>query len=471
MKVHKYLEKILAVLVLCGWLNASAQQKISFPLQLSDNKRYLVDKNNKPFLVKEFSAWGLIQTLSEIDEAAFLDSIKQKGFNTVMTSILSNAPSQMSGDPPYWQGVSPLMIKWDFSTPNELYFQHVDRFLKMAEEKGFFVMAVPVYLGYWKDRSQGWWDEILDPNNKNDTLKMRKYGEFLGKRYTTTKNIMWIAGGDHNADNELYPYVNSMIRGIKTFDKIHLWTGHFAPYLGVHWATDNQKFGSMMDIDGLFVWTESQLFEEGPHYKTELRQYQKGKMIMQLDMSYEHDLPHFADNENYQWMRRKMYEGLLSGCAGTSFSSGDINNQCYSFKKWRPLMNTRGMQQVSDCFKLFELLPWYKLVPDDGDDIFLSGRGTFGSLDYICAARAIDSSYYVMYIPRGQSFIINAKKISGKPMRMHWYNPRAGEALKIGVAETRERYGITPPSEEDWVLVFDDDKSLQMPVPEKWIKH
>jgi hypothetical protein len=65
----------------------------------------------------------LIQALSENDEAAFLDSIKQKGFNTVITSVLSNAPSQMGGNPPYWQGVSPLNVKWDFSTPNEEYFR------------------------------------------------------------------------------------------------------------------------------------------------------------------------------------------------------------------------------------------------------------------------------------------------------------------------------------------------------------
>jgi hypothetical protein len=123
-----------------------AQSKTSFPLRLSENKRYLVDKNETPFLVKEFSAWGLIQALPEKDEAAFLDSISQKGFNTVITSILSNAPSQMAGNPPYWQGISPLNTKWDFSTPNEKYFQHVDRFLKMAEQKGFFVMALPFYL-------------------------------------------------------------------------------------------------------------------------------------------------------------------------------------------------------------------------------------------------------------------------------------------------------------------------------------
>jgi len=440
----------------------TAQSKSIFPLKLSDNKRYLLDNTGKPFLVKEFSAWGLIQALSENDEAAFLDSIKQKGFNTVITSILSNAPSQMGGSPPYWQGVSPLNVKWDFSTPNEVYFEHVDRFFKMAEQKGFFVMALPVYLGYKGDPSQGWWDELTDKHN--DTLKMRKYGEYIGRRYIGSKNIMWVAGGDNNAEGVIFAYENNMIQGLRSIDKEHLWSGHFDMNQDVIWSTDHPRFGKMMDIDGLYVWTESVLFERGPHYKTELEQYKKGKMIMQLDISYEHDAPHFADNENHQWIRRKIYDGLLSGCAGTSFSSGEIGNYSLSFKNWKPLMSTEGMIQVAHCFRLFESLPWQKFVPDETNDVILSGRGEFGALDYICAARTSDSSHYVMYIPRGQAFIINARKLSGKYMRMHWFNPRTGVALRIGVAELRERYGMTPPSEEDWVLVFDDN-ALKFPVP------
>jgi hypothetical protein len=431
-----------------------AQSSTFFPLRLSDNKRYLIDVNSKPFVVKEFSAWGLIQALSEKDEAAYLDSLKLKGFNTVMTSIISNAPSQMGGNPPYWQGISPFSVQWDFSTPNETYFQHVDRFFKIAEQKGFFVIAVPCYLGYSGDPSQGWWDEMMSP--KNDTIKTKKYGEFLGKRYSRTKNILWLAGGDNNAEGKLLAYESNLINGIRSVDTAHLWSGHFDMNHNVIWSTDHPVFGSGMDIDGLYVWTESVLFEKGPQYKTELDHYTNGKMTMQLDLSYEHDVPHFADNENYQWMRRKIYDGLLSGCAGTSFSSGEIGNYSYSFKNWKPLMSTRGMKQAEACFRLFESLPWYKLIPDQTNEIILSGRGAFGSLDYICAARANDSSCYVLYIPKGQSFEINAAKISGKPMRMHWYNPRNGEVLKIGVAETRERYGISPPSEEDWVLVFDD---------------
>ncbi|MES1222628.1 MAG: DUF4038 domain-containing protein, partial [Bacteroidota bacterium] len=114
---------LLSIIVILIALSSVSQTTYPFPLKISDDKKYLVDKNNKPFLVKEISAWGLIQSLSEKDEAAFLDSIIKKGFNTVLTCILIKH-SQMTGNPPDWQGVSPLNIKWDFSTPNPVYFEH-----------------------------------------------------------------------------------------------------------------------------------------------------------------------------------------------------------------------------------------------------------------------------------------------------------------------------------------------------------
>jgi hypothetical protein len=180
---------------------------------------------------------------------------------------------------------------------------------------------------------------------------------------------MWVAGCDNNSEGETFAYENNMIQGLRAADPVHLWSGHFDMNLGVIWSSDHPVFGSSMDIDGLYVWTESVLFERGPQYKTELEQYKKGRMIMQLDLSYEHDNPHYADNENPQWIRRKIYDGLLSGCAGTSFSSGVMGNYSLSFKNWKPLMSTTGMWQVSYCFRLFESVSWYKLIPDQGSDI------------------------------------------------------------------------------------------------------
>ncbi|MCB9321430.1 MAG: DUF4038 domain-containing protein [Lewinellaceae bacterium] len=432
-----------------------------FPLRLSPNHRYLVDSGQQPFLIKEFSAWGLIQALSEADESAFLDSIKLRGFNTVLVSVISNATSQMGGNPPYWQGISPFQIECDFSTPNETYFQHVDRFLAMTREKGFLVLLVPCYLGYFTDGSQGWWDEVRSANNSPD--KMRTYGEFLGRRYRESSNIVWVAGGDNDAKDQDEPYMQALISGIRSADDQHLWTGHFDNTSGTFWSTDNPRYRSIMELDGLYVWKEISLGDRGPHYRAELEQYGKGKMIFQLDMSYEHDVPHYADNEDPRWMRRKMYDGLLSGCAGTSFSSGTLDNQCYWFKNWKPLMNTPGMELANNCFKLFDALPWQNLIPDTSDQVLLNGRGTFGQLDFACSAKTIDGSYYVVYIPSGRTMYFNLSAISGKTFRMHWYNPRTGVFMFIGRVGKDPHFGVVTPDTDDWLLVFDANPDWQIP--------
>ena len=455
------MKNLLSLSLIMFFVGFCDQVFCQFPLQLSDNGRYVIDADAKPFLIKEFSAWGLIQALPEDEAFAFLDSVKIRGFNTVMTSIVSNASGQMGGDPPYWQGIPPFEKEWDFSNPNETYWKHVDRFLQMAENKGFFVLLVPCYLGYYTDPGQGWWDELQkEPDAAN---KMAVYGEFLGQRYAQQKNIAWVAGGDHPADGIYEPLMKNIIWGIKKYAPSHLWTGHFDNSAGLFWSTDNEIYRDLIDIDGLYVWKEISLGERGPHYRMEINQYQKGKMIIQLDQSYEHDVPHYADNENPQWIRRKMYDGLLSGCSGTSFSSGTLNNQCYWFKEWQPLMNTSGMQFVSNCFKLFDSLPWHSLVPDTTDRIIVRGRGTYGEREYICSARTPDGSLYLMYIPSGHTFYLNLQEISGHTMRMHWYNPRTGVAIRIGHAGGDPSFGVVAPDSEDWVMVFDNLPDWKIP--------
>jgi hypothetical protein len=452
---------IFFLTLVCSFLKGDAQEHISFPLQLNANSRYLVDQNHSPFLIKEISAWGLIQALSEADESAFIDSVKKKGFNTLMVSIIS-FDTRFAGNPPDWQGIPPFKTKWDFSTYNLSYFDHVDRFLRMAQKKEMLVLLVPCYLGYKGDGNQGWWDELLSPNN--DPKKSLLYGQFLGERYKDFKNIIWEAGGDNKGAGNLYDYTNNIILGIKQNDKKHLWTGHFESAQGTNWSTGNSLYASYIDIDGLYDFTESSLGDDAPQYKTELNKFGLGKMIFQLDQSYEHDIPHSSDNEDYQWIRRKNYDGLLSGCAGTSFSPGQKDNQCYTFTNWRPLMNTRGMQEVSYCFRVFESRPWNHLVPDQGNNIITSGRGTSGTLDYVCAAVTADSSIFMAYLPVGRPVTINMNRISGSTNNAWWYDPVNGRSTLAGIFQNNGLKTFTPPSKDDWLLIIDNG-SLKLPAP------
>jgi hypothetical protein len=463
MSPSKFIYLIVLLLLVQTGLLANAQPAGIFPLKLSPNGKYLTDIKNQPFLVKEISAWGLIQALSGKDEAAFIDSVKKKGFNTLLVSIIS-FDTRFAGNPPNWQGISPFKTKWDFSTYNTAYFKHADNFLRMAKAKGMLVLLVPCYLGYKGDKNQGWWDELLSP--KNSVAKSRKYGEFLGQRYKDFPNIIWVAGGDNKGDSVWFRHMNSIIQGIKQSDGRHLWTGHFESAQGTNWSAGNKLYAKYMSINGLYDFTESALGSDTPQYRTELEHYGKGRMIFQLDQSYEHDIPHGNDNENPQWIRRKNYDGLLSGCTGTSFCPGQKDNPEYILKNWRPLMNTAGMYQAMHCFKLFGSRMWQRLMPDTTNKVIADGRGKYGTINYVCAATTADHSTFIAYLPLGGTLTLGLNAFHIKKVKAWWYDPRNGKARLIGTFAARGTKTLSTQTGEDWLLVI-DNAALNLRIPGK----
>ena len=438
----------------------------AFPLRLSPNRRYLVDRLANPFLVKEISAWGLIQSMSELEATEFMDRVQVRGFNTLLVSVISN-DQRFAGKPPSWQGHNPFLTPGDFSTVNHEYFEHVDRVLAMARAKGLLVLLVPCYLGYPDDPTQGWAQALLDPANSLD--KSREYGRFLGGRYRLFSNILWVAGGDNSAKDQLQPHLRNIIDGIRELDG-HLWTGHFDAGSGDVFSTDNRAFADSIDIDGLYVWTEAELGVRGPQYKVELERFASGKPIIQLDQSYEQDLPHFDDNLDHRWIRRKNYDGLLSGCAGTSFSPGTRDNQLYTFKNWRLLMNTQGMAEARIVFALFESRAWQSLVPDTDSRLVIGGRGGFGDTDYACAARSSNGSTAIVYVPSARTLTLDMSQISGTTALAWWFDPQTGVADRIDYYPTTGPQTFTSPSDGDWVLVVDDANKNFLPPGKKLLR-
>src|SRR6185436_7065290 len=118
----------------------------TFPLHVDSSNRFLVDAAGKPFLLHGDSAWSLIGDLSNADAEQYLEDRRQKGFNTVLVSLLehkfsTHAPNNATNDPPF-------TTPGDYGTPNEAYFAHADQIIQMAASKGMLVLLTPSYLGF-----------------------------------------------------------------------------------------------------------------------------------------------------------------------------------------------------------------------------------------------------------------------------------------------------------------------------------
>jgi Putative collagen-binding domain of a collagenase/Protein of unknown function (DUF4038) len=165
-----------------------------------------------------------------------------------------------------------------------------------------------------------------------------------------------------------------------------------------------------------------------------------------------------------QQVRKGAYWELVAGAAGHGYGALDLfhlygeNEGPFprdGFLPRRKAMAYEGSGQVGFMRRLFELRPWYKLVPDQS--VIASGQGE--GEDHIQATRADDGSFLIAYLPLGHPVGIDMGRISGKNIKAWWYDPRHGTWHEIGAyANTGTREFVAPSqgTRSDWVVVLDD---------------
>ena len=105
--------------------------------------------------------------------------------------------------------------------------------------------------------------------------------------------------------------------------------------------------------------------------------------------------------------------------------------------------------------RLFELRPWYMLVPDQS--VLASGPGEGASP--VRAARARDGRFLIAYLPMGHTAGLRLDKLSARKVKARWYDPRQGTWRAIGVypnTGTRQFTGPSQGARSDWVLILED---------------
>ena len=126
-------------------------------------------------------------------------------------------------------------------------------------------------------------------------------------------------------------------------------------------------------------------------------------------------------------------------------------------------MNTRGMQEAMYCFNVFKSRAWQNLAPDTTNQVITAGRGGYGKIDYVCAAKASDNSTYMAYLPVGHSITVDLRTLNIKTVNAWWYDPRSGEARPIGILPADDVKTFAAPTDEDWLLLL-DNAALRMPM-------
>lgn len=423
----------------CAGYGTPAQGPIVFPIAARPPQRFLVDAAGAPILIQGDAAWSIIVQLTHDEVDQYLADRKARGFNTILVNLLehkfsSKAPDNIVGD-------SPFSTPGDFSTPNEAYFANADWVLQRARDEGFIVLLAPAYVGY-KDTDEGWLEEMM----ASGPDKLREYGRYVGQRFGSLGNILWVEAGDNTFDG--MDLVNAVAEGIAETDPDALQTAHTArhsvaadEWAKFPWFNVNNVYGSD-DVGALADKAEQQ--SDQPFF------------MIEGVYEYEHDV-------TTELLRAQAYDAVLAGATGQVFG----NNPIWYFDgvglftapmTWQQALGSPGSQSMEVLGALFHSLEWWKLVPDTDQPI--ADAGSDGGPGQMRGAVACDGSVAVVYVTGGGALSIHTDRLRAGTIAFRWYDPSSGTTTSITDAPTPvegavtlETPGKNEGGDDDWVLV------------------
>ena len=428
-------------------LPAAAARRFLYPLEVSSNRRYLVDQRNAPFLIVGDSPQAMIGNLSLKDAAAYIANRKAAGFNSLLVDLLCVKYTGCREDGKTFDGIQPFTTPGDLSTPNPAYFTRADAMIRLMTGAGIAVFVDPIETGGW-----------LDVLRKNGIGKAYAYGRFLGKRYKNARNLIWWNGNDFQSwgkapDDAL---VLAVARGIRSVDRSHLHTV-LLDYLESA-SLDDARWKPIVQLNSAYTYNVT--------YARVLKEYNR-KSIMPVflgEAGYEYEKN--GDGISYgdpHTLRRQEYWALLAGAAGQFYGS----YWTWPFREgWKDHLDTPGSIQVGYLVRLLAKRPWFRLVPDQAHKVVTAGYGTFatkgavGSSNYVTTSATADGRLSLSYLPTGGTLTVDTTRFAG-PVHARWYDPSNGTYLAASARPVANRGTVrfTAPGKNadgdgDWVLVL-----------------
>lgn len=413
-----------------------------YPLRVGPTRRYLVDRNGRPFLIVGDSPQALMAKVSPSDADRFFADRAAKGFNAVWVNLLCNNYTGGAADGTTYDGIAPFTTPEDLSKPNEKYFRRADVMIRTAAKHGIVVFLDPIETGGW-----------LKVLRKNGVAKAFAYGKWLGKRYRTFPNIVWFSGNDFQQwrDAANAAVVLAVARGIKATDRQHIHTVELDfPGSG---SRDDPRWTPVIGLDAAYTYF--------PTYAQVLKEYNRPDFIPTFMVEANYEFEH--DYKGPETLRRQEYWTLLSGATGQLYG----NKFTWQFiDDWKNHLDTTGVAELQYATRLFSNRPWFNLVPDQDHQLVTAGFGTFSSTanlnenDYVTAARTPNGGLAIAYLPTRHPVTVDLSRITGR-VTAQWYDPTTGRYTAVAgsplansgtrdFAPTRSNAS----GDDDWVLVL-----------------
>jgi hypothetical protein len=379
-----------------------------------------------------------------------------KGFNSALVGLLVDSYIGGRDDLSTYDGLYPFTsgtgTASDLSSPNMAYWSRIDTMVQLASAHGITLLLNPVETG-----------ALLPMLQANGTAKDFNFGAFLGNRYKSDPNIIWLNGNDYGgyqghqvsiwaANDE---YVTAVARGIRSTDPNHLQTVELDGPISD--SFDNPTWRPLINLNAAYTYY--------PTYDEVLKGYNEPNPdpVFMGEANYEFENNNGGAATTDETLRRQEYWSMTSGAAGQLYG----NHYTWTLPSdWKKHLDTRAVTELGFVHSLFSTAAWYKLEPDQTHSLLTAGYGictTNGDVldsDYATAARTADGSLAIVYTPNVRTLTIDLSHFSG-PVTARWYDPTTGvfSATDASSLANTGTHAFTPHGkntrgDSDWVLVL-----------------
>ncbi len=418
---------------------------------ISANGRYFVDQGGAPFLVRGDSPWSMFLKLSPSEMDIYLANRVGYGCNLLLASMIgATANGGPSDSGATYDGIVPF-TGGNPTTFNATYWARMDSYIAKARDLGITLMIYPM---------DGWntlGGCVFDPASVN-TTQCQTYGQTLATRYLSYPNLIWAFGGDYPESTPINNLFNACLTGIRA-------AGDSRP-------ASVQLMYETSESDNSAFWEPKVNYDWVYTYRVTYKGMQDGynhtwsgspttRPALFGEGVYEGstDGNHPGSDSN---IRRQAAWALTSGSPGELSGQEGVWN---FFSDWQDRLDTTLADQLKAIRDTFEGIAWWKLVPDDANQLVTAGRGTRITTDsatypagntYVTAARAADGSLAVVYLPNAASAItVDMTKINAHPTAT-WIDPTTGAATATTPASSYSR-GNNAAGNADWLLILTGD--------------
>jgi len=446
---------VTIILFLIATTSAAQQEWKHGRLKATSDGHFLQFEDGTPFFWLGDTGWELFHRLNKPEIEKYLENRRGKGFNVIQAVILAEFDGLKK---PNQYGELPLK-DLDPAKPNEKYFELVDWTVQEAQKKNMFMGLLPT----WGDKVLKLWGQGPEVFTEGNAYT---YGKWLGNRYRSYPNIIWILGGDRPAFNDSVDkreIWRSFARGILdgTYQKAvityHPWgessSTQFWPnesWLNIHML----QSGHAKKDHPVWEWIKRD------------KDMMPAKPVLDAEPNYEDHPVNWNKNNGYfrdYDVRRQCYRSVFAGACGVTygnqamwqFYSEKEEPVAYPERSWIETLDRPGAFQVGYLKKLIESRSVTDRIPDQ--KIIIDGQGE--KIDYMVAFKDAKNRYCMIYLPVGKKISVDISFLPGTEVRAWWFDPRKGQAEKPVIVKKGSVMSFTPPSlgiENDWVLVIDD---------------